>query len=344
VPTALHLDFFRASEEEEERRRNAEVQRLKQVAEAQAARGLALEEKEAAQKREAEAQKGEAEQGRRVVRRTLAGLVAALVLAAVAGAFGLYAQSQRLVALNARNDALLTQSKYLTDAAKKAIEQDNDPGTGLLLALEALRDENSDDAVTKDRPYWLPAEVTLTTALRLLREKIVLKGHTDWLSSVAVTPDAARIVTGSADGTARIWDAKSGAEIIQLKGTDVVNSVALTPDGSRIVTGSADGTARIWDAKSGAEIIQLKGHTGEIFSVAVTADGRVVTASADTTARGLGCEVGCRAHRAQRPYRQGPQRGGYIGRCPHRHRLGGQDRADLGCEVRRRDHPAQGTH
>ena len=53
----LHVEFFRASEEEEGRRQNAELQRLQQMAEAQAARGAALEEKEAAQKREAEAQK-----------------------------------------------------------------------------------------------------------------------------------------------------------------------------------------------------------------------------------------------------------------------------------------------
>ena len=33
-----------------------------------------------------------------------------------------------------------------------------------------------------------------------------------------MTPDGARIVTGSDDNTARIWDAKTGGELAQLKG------------------------------------------------------------------------------------------------------------------------------
>jgi WD40 repeat protein len=60
-----------------------------------------------------------------------------------------------------------------------------------------------------------------------------------------VTPDGSRIVTGSEDRTARIWDASKSEELARLTGhQDVVSSVAVTPDGSRIITGSAD--ARIW--------------------------------------------------------------------------------------------------
>jgi tetratricopeptide (TPR) repeat protein len=65
---------------------------------------------------------------------------------------------------------------------------------------------------------------------------------------VAVSPDGARIVTGSHDNTARVWDAKTFAELAVLKGhTDEVSSVAVSPDGARIVTGSHDNTARVWD-------------------------------------------------------------------------------------------------
>ncbi|KAJ7102047.1 WD40-repeat-containing domain protein, partial [Mycena epipterygia] len=35
-----------------------------------------------------------------------------------------------------------------------------------------------------------------------------LKGHTDWVQSVAFSPDGAQIVSGSADRTIRIWDAE----------------------------------------------------------------------------------------------------------------------------------------
>ena len=111
-----------------------------------------------------------------------------------------------------------------------------------------------------------------------------LKGHTGDVNGVAVTPDGARIVTGSTDSTARIWDASTGAELSLLKGhTGHVNRVAVTPDGTRIVTGSADQTARIWDVRTGAELLQLKGHTDAVNGVAVTSDGaRIVTTSSET--------------------------------------------------------------
>ena len=61
-----------------------------------------------------------------------------------------------------------------------------------------------------------------------------------------------RVVTASYDGTARIWDASSGQELLPLTGhTAGVWSAAFSPDGGRVVTASWDGTAHIWDASSG---------------------------------------------------------------------------------------------
>ena len=139
-----------------------------------------------------------------------------------------------------------------------------------------------------------------------------------------MTPDGARIVTGSADRTARVWDAKTGAELVQLKGhTDEVRSVAVTPDGARIVTGSADRTARIWDAKTGAELAQLKGHTGAVMGVAVTPDGSPHRHRLDRRhGADLGRQDRRRAGPAQGPHRHDLWRGGDAGRGPHRHRLG----------------------
>jgi WD40 repeat protein len=69
------------------------------------------------------------------------------------------------------------------------------------------------------------------------------------VTSAAFSPDGWRIVTTSADKTARIWDAATAKEIAVLRGHEGrVNSAAFSPDGSRIVTASEDKAARIWDA------------------------------------------------------------------------------------------------
>jgi WD40 repeat protein/serine/threonine protein kinase len=102
-------------------------------------------------------------------------------------------------------------------------------------------------------------------------------GHTGPIWAVAVTRDGKRLITGSDDGTARIWDwnsAQSGHWLPLTGHKDSVNAVAVTPDGKRVVTGSNDGTAKIWDMASGRAVLTLQGRVGAVLSVAVSPDGQ----------------------------------------------------------------------
>ncbi len=38
------------------------------------------------------------------------------------------------------------------------------------------------------------------------------------MSSVSFSPDGTRILTGSDDGTAKVWDARTGTALLELKG------------------------------------------------------------------------------------------------------------------------------
>lgn len=68
-----------------------------------------------------------------------------------------------------------------------------------------------------------------------------LKGHTGVAPSLRFSPDGKRIVSGSEDGSARIWDAVTGQTLrIITNRNALVNSVAFSTDGKRVYVGGAD--------------------------------------------------------------------------------------------------------
>jgi hypothetical protein len=80
-------------------------------------------------------------------------------------------------------------------------------------------------------------------------------GHTGWILAVAVTPDGDEIVTAGDDGTARVWDRRSGQHRATLSGhTGWIRAVAVTPDGDEIVTAGDDGTIRVWNRVSARQV------------------------------------------------------------------------------------------
>ncbi len=63
--------------------------------------------------------------------------------------------------------------------------------------------------------------------------------------SAVFAPAGGRILTASADQTARLWD-WDGKPLATLQGhTDPVRSAVFAPDGGRILSASADQTARL---------------------------------------------------------------------------------------------------
>jgi tetratricopeptide (TPR) repeat protein len=71
-----------------------------------------------------------------------------------------------------------------------------------------------------------------------------MKGHTNIVQSIALTPDGCFAISGSEDKTLRLWDLETGQCLRTMEGHDwIVNSVALTPDGHYAVSGSGGSTA-----------------------------------------------------------------------------------------------------
>ena len=187
------------------------------------------------------------------------------------------AQSEKRTADQQRNQALLTQSRFLADLASQR-NLAGDHGTAMDLAIEALPDSQS----AEQRPYSPEAERALISALQSLFENAPLEGHTDKVNSATFSPDSTRVVTASADRTARIWDVSTGKQIGVLDGHEgPINSVAFSADGLRMVTVSDDTTMRVWDAKEGKQLASFDlGALGE--SAAFSPDGRIIAAITST--------------------------------------------------------------
>ena len=126
-------------------------------------------------------------------------------------------------------------------------------------------------------------------------------------------------VSGTEDGTVRVWDLQTGApqrELLTGDGDWAVMAVAVGElDGRPIaVSGTEDGTVRVWNLQTGApERELLTGGTEAVTGMALgELDGRPIAVSANVgTVRGVGPADRCSPARvARRRHRGGDGRGG----------------------------------
>ena len=94
---------------------------------------------------------------------------------------------------------------------------------------------------------------------------------------MAFSPDGTRLATASQDGTARVWNALEGQELLTLSGrSGAVLGLSYSPNGNWLATASQDGTARVWNAIDKQELQSqiLPGHSGIVTSVAFAPNGK----------------------------------------------------------------------
>ncbi|KAI4220746.1 MAG: hypothetical protein L6R36_007406 [Xanthoria steineri] len=98
-----------------------------------------------------------------------------------------------------------------------------------------------------------------------------IPGHGEAILATSfASSSSSRLVTGSGDNNARIFDTDTGTPFHTLKGhTGWVLVACWSPDDTTIATGSMDNTVRLWDPQSGQPLGQpLRGHTKWITSLA----------------------------------------------------------------------------
>jgi len=90
------------------------------------------------------------------------------------------------------------------------------------------------------------------------QELFTLRGHTQPITASALSPDGKRFVTGSQDGTLKVWNTETGKDLLTLQGhVGTVSNVAISPDGKQIASKGLDKNVHLWDAQTGKRLFSV---------------------------------------------------------------------------------------
>jgi len=150
------------------------------------------------------------------------------------------------------------QAQYLLDTQMTQLPR------AMLLTVESLR-----------RYPESTGTQALGAGLHLLPHEIARMTHQNIVNTVAFSSDAKWVVSGSWDGTARVWEATTGSEVSHMIHEGRVRFVVFSPDGRWIVSGGYDSPARVWEAATGKEIARME-YVGDVTALAFSSNGQWV--------------------------------------------------------------------
>jgi serine/threonine protein kinase len=112
---------------------------------------------------------------------------------------------------------------------------------------------------------------------------VTYTGHSDFIFAIAWSPDGKYIVSGSQDGTAQVWDARTGVKLLSTRShltparsDNYAWAVAWSPTSKQIVVGFTDGTAEVIDIVSRNRIVTFGNPSVPAQAVAWSPNGRYV--------------------------------------------------------------------
>ncbi len=207
--------------------------------------------------------------------------VAAVVTAAVALLVLLVIASYSIGQVRTERDS----ARQSESIAKEQLELAERRARELIVARAlTLADSDPTAAVASLKQLEHPPHGAASVAARAEESGVarwVLRGHTDSINCVDVSPDGTRLVSGSEDYTLAVWELGSDIPVSLRHHTDRVADCRFSPDGKWMASASYDGHATLWSIPALVPTT-LPTHPGAIKSVAFSPDSQyLASASSD---------------------------------------------------------------
>lgn len=144
-----------------------------------------------------------------------------------------------------------------------------------LYLLLRHREESVVKQLLQNHHFWLLFEC-LTT----------LNSHSGYVLAVATSPDGKTAVSGSNDGTFKVWDLQARKLVATLKKPSgaAVKCAAIAPSCQMVATGNRDQTILVRNLQTGRELYAFTENSETIFALVFSPDGQhLASSSGDKT-------------------------------------------------------------
>jgi WD40 repeat protein len=171
-----------------------------------------------------------------------------------------------------------------------AVNGRNKPGVPPIFPGQAHSSAAKKPAFPGERSDRHSAGHTSQSAIATLGDRLLTYDiHSQWIGSVAWSPDGTRIASSGGDGTVRIWDPYTGHTFLTYKGhigrfIAKVWRARWSPDGKYVASSGYGSTVHIWNAYTGENLLLYRDNTFvdpilDTFALAWSPDGEHIASA-----------------------------------------------------------------